>query len=328
MAKRYDVLSVGVAAVDDMLYVSDYPRPNVKTPLTAVERHGGGPACTAVAAVGTLQGRSAYIARFGDDELSTYIKSGLLRRGVDTAHIIHDADSAPYHSFIVVDRVGSRNVFFDASMFKPIAGEDIPESLIQSAEIVLLDHVADPALIQVAEKVRNLHVPILGDIEGQTEDALRMANLADYLIVPEEFACWASSTTNPREACAGLSRTGRLATVVTSGAEGCYYSLGSDATITHVPAFPVQAFDTNGCGDTFHGAFALGIARGFSPWEAITFASAAAAIKASAAGGRQRGWDALPTLEDILRFLGSLQRGSVPAELLKKIADLQLVATS
>jgi len=48
--------------------------------------------------------------------------------------------------------------------------------------------------------------------------------------------------------------------VVTAGAEGCYLSTKT-ARGAAFPGFEVDAFDTNGCGDTFHGAFALAVAR-------------------------------------------------------------------
>lgn len=305
VTKLYDVVGIGVAAVDDLLYVSEYPPLNVKVPIRSTERHGGGPACTAIATVGTLQGRAAYIARFGDDELSSYIESSLGQRSVDISHIIHDSQSAPYHSFIVVDSSGNRNVFYDASMYKPVLDHQLSESLIQSAELVLIDHVADPSLLDVAQKVKKLHVPILGDIEGCSEAARRLAKITDHLIVPAEFALWASGSNQLVEACAFLATAQRLTTVVTAGPAGCYCCLGGEPGISHIPAFHVDSFDTNGCGDTFHGAFALAIARRFSPMEALIFASAAAAIKAFAGGGTRRGWDALPTLNEISQFLRS-----------------------
>lgn len=57
MTKQYDVLAIGVAAVDDLLYVSSYPPSNVKVSIMARERHGGGPACTAIATVGTRKSK-------------------------------------------------------------------------------------------------------------------------------------------------------------------------------------------------------------------------------------------------------------------------------
>ena len=136
--------------------------------------------------------------------------------------------------------------------------------------------MAEPALTEIAKKIRTLGVPILGDIEGHSESALRLADLVDHLVVPLDFARWASNSVGPADACAYLAQTSRTTTVVTAGSDGCYYANGTDSSITHFPAFKVETFDTNGCGDTFHGAFALAVARNFSLDQAITFASAAA----------------------------------------------------
>jgi sulfofructose kinase len=324
MIKQYDVLAIGVAAVDDLLYVSSYPTPNVKVPITARERHGGGPACTAIATVGTLEGRSAFCVRLGQDDLSIYIEHLLQQCHVDTTHIIRDSEAAPYHSSIVVDLHGNRNVFYDASMFRPVTTDNLADSLILSAELVLLDHVAEPALAEIAKKIRNLGVPILGDIEGHSESALLLANLVDHLVVPLDFARWASNFVDPADACAYLAQTRRTTTVVTAGSDGCYYTSATDSPITHLPAFKVETFDTNGCGDTFHGAFALAMARNFSLDHAITFASAAAAVKAWGGSGTKRGWDALPTLDDVILLLRSPPGGRPGSELLERIAKMAM----
>lgn len=322
MAKPYDVLAIGVAAVDDLLYVSSYPPPNVKIAVEAKERHGGGPACTAIATVGVLQGHSAFCARLGTDELSSYVEQQLQQRFVDTSHIIRDYKAGPYHSTIAVDGRGNRNVFYDASMFRPLASEDISDSLLLSAKLVLLDHVSGHALTGIAKKARDLGVPVLCDIEGQSESANQLAALTDYLVVPYEFAQWSSKSINPSEACAYLAQTKRSATVVTVGSDGCYYTNGNQNDVTHLPAIKVDAFDTNGCGDTFHGAFALAIAREFPLSEAILFASAASAVKASGRNGSERGWNAIPTLEDILLLLRSSSYNLSQSDLLKRISQI------
>jgi sugar/nucleoside kinase (ribokinase family) len=329
MTKRYDVLAIGVAAVDDLLYVSSYPPSNVKISVTARERHGGGPACTAIATVGTLKGRSAFCARLGNDDLSIHVKHLLQQCNVDTTHIIRDSDAAPYHSSIVVDLHGNRNVFYDASMFRPVTSDSVADSLILSAELVLLDHVGGPALTEIAKKTRDLGVPILGDVEGRSESALRLADFVDHLIVPIDFARWASNSEDPMNACAYLAQTRRASTVVTAGPEGCYYASGTGNSVTHFPAFKVETSDTNGCGDTFHGAFALAAARNFSLDQAVTFASAAAAVKASGrsgtkSSGTKRGWDALPTLDDVILLLRSYPGDHHRSELLERIENMAM----
>ncbi len=319
MSNCLDVLGIGIAAVDDLIYISEYPPVDCKIPTAGKTRQGGGPACTAIAAVGSLGGRAAYVARFGDNELSAFIKSALLHHHADVSHIVRDTSGGPYHSTILVDGLGHRNVFYDATLYKPISPENLPASLIQSASLILLDHITEPSLVPVAEKARGLGVPVLGDIEGCTESAKELATLTDYLIVPRAWALWATRAPNPSEACAVLAQVGRQATVVTDSARGCYCSSKCDQDVRHFPAFEVDVFDTNGCGDTFHGAFGLAVARGLTVEQAIPFASAAAALKAVAAGGESRGWDALPTLDQVVRFLEARLTESDGALLLQEI---------
>lgn len=97
----YDVLGIGIAAVDDTLTLGAYPPSGAKVPVLASARHGGGLACTAIAAASVLGGNTAYIARFGEDELSRYIRAMLVQRGVDVSHIIPDSSGQPFHSIIL-----------------------------------------------------------------------------------------------------------------------------------------------------------------------------------------------------------------------------------
>ena len=60
---------------------------------------------------------------------------------------------------------------------------------------------------------------------------------------------------------------------VTLGAAGLVYPGG------RVPAFAIQARDTTGAGDVFHGAFALALVEGQTIEAALVFASAAAAVR-------------------------------------------------
>jgi len=53
-----------------------------------------------------------------------------------------------------------------------------------------------------------------------------------------------------------------------------------DPTPRVTPAFRVQATNTTGAGDVFHGAYALAIAEGQSAEQAIRFSSAAGALRA------------------------------------------------
>jgi sulfofructose kinase len=67
---------------------------------------------------------------------------------------------------------------------------------------------------------------------------------------------------------------------VTDGEKGTLWLRpGMEAAATR-PAFPVQATNTTGAGDVFHGAYALALAEGQGVEDALRFASAAGALRA------------------------------------------------
>ena len=189
----YDVLGVGISAVDDTLTVESYPQPGAKVAVLSSARHGGGLACTAIAAVAVLGGKTAFIARFGTDELSNYIRSNLSQRGVDVSHIISDPISQPYHSRIIIDRTtGERTIFYDLSGYRPVRAADVSAELLASARVLLVDFLNAPGPLELILKARRANVPVVLDIEGQSVESAPVLEHVDHLVVPEEFARWIS----------------------------------------------------------------------------------------------------------------------------------------
>jgi sugar/nucleoside kinase (ribokinase family) len=94
-----------------------------------------------------------------------------------------------------------------------------------------------------------------------------------------------------------LRETGPRVVVVTEGEHGSWCA--SDEGELHVPAFPTVAVDTTGAGDVFHGAFLFGRAQGWDLRRSLLAASATAALKCRALGGRA----GIPTLEEVSQLV-------------------------
>ena len=77
---------------------------------------------------------------------------------------------------------------------------------------------------------------------------------------------------------------GKKVVITTGGKEGCWAFL--DGRTVHFPAYPVQAVDTTGAGDVFHGAFLARWLETEDTVSAIRFASAVSALKCLRPGGR------------------------------------------
>ena len=87
--------------------------------------------------------------------------------------------------------------------------------------------------------------------------------------------------------------------IMTKGEDGCFISTTQEHY--HVPAFQVSVVDTTGAGDTFHGAFLVGLHKGYDLRRTVQFASAVAALKCTKLGGQA----GIPTFEETQEFLHS-----------------------
>ncbi len=72
--------------------------------------------------------------------------------------------------------------------------------------------------------------------------------------------------------------------VIRAGGEGCFLRLRDQALVS-LPAFAVDAIDSNGAGDTHVGAFIAALSQGRDPLEAVRYANAAAAISVTRNSG-------------------------------------------
>ena len=89
---------------------------------------------------------------------------------------------------------------------------------------------------------------------------------------------------------------GATLAAVTMGERGGFYRTAD--TKGRYAAFPVDAVETLGAGDVFHGAFTLAVAEALPIADALRFASAAAALRCSRRGGAPRACARLALLRE------------------------------
>lgn len=87
--------------------------------------------------------------------------------------------------------------------------------------------------------------------------------------------------------------------VITQGKVGGILYDGNQ--VLRYPAFPVDAVDTNGSGDVFHGAFAFALTKGYEYGQCCVFSSAVSALKCTQVGARK----GVPSFDATISFLKS-----------------------
>jgi sulfofructose kinase len=118
----------------------------------------------------------------------------------------------------------------------------------------------------------------------------------DYLVCSESFAARLTGIKEAQQALQELSRCNRNI-VITLGKNGLIYK--TMKTNGHLPAYKIEATDTTGAGDVFHGAFAacLALKKGWD--DTLEFSSAAAALSCTKQGART----SIPSKKEVEVFL-------------------------
>lgn len=285
---RWDILGFGAVAVDDLVYLDAFPEPGSKVSVRETRREGGGLAGTALVAAARLGARVAWAGVLGDDEWSRFTLAELTREGVDCSLVLRRSDARPHYSVILVDRsTGSRTVLSSRAGVVPPSPEMAAAETLSACRVLFVDHTVAAFALEAVPLARRLGIPVVADLERVTPEASALLPLVDHLVVGESFARQVTGATGPAAMVRGLMTPGRVACVVTAGERGCWYA-GEETggEVRHQPALRVQAVDTTGCGDVFHGAYAAMLARREPLARAVAVATVAAGLKAMHPGGR------------------------------------------
>lgn len=281
------VTCVGMSGLDRIMRVGEFGSGGGKIYASGYDEIGGGPAATASVAVRRLGGDARLIARVGSDATGHSIHQELLGHGVDLAglRILEGAQSAA--SNVVVDGRGERQITHFPGQGLDVDADWIDASSLHGTDVVLADMGWRRGAARVLALAKAAGIPSVLDADLSADPrSVELLEAADHVVFSEAALTRMSGVGDPAEALhwARGRMSGRWVGV-TVGPLG-YLWLDGD-TPHRMPGFDIDAIDTLGAGDVFHGAYALAIAERRSVADAARFANAAAAIKCTRASGRR-----------------------------------------
>ncbi|MCL1594273.1 MAG: PfkB family carbohydrate kinase [Actinomycetia bacterium] len=260
--------------------------PGAKHAAIGLDSLVGGPAANAAAAIVALGGSAVLISKVGTDAAGAVVISTLERGGIDTGGV-RRVDGPTSQSAVVVDDAGERTI----ANHTPSAITDTTDlpvvSDIEGSDSVLVDARWSSGAERVVAIARDLGVPCLADIDlVDNVDVAPIITGATHVVFSRAALATLTGISDDEGGLRKIARTTSAFVGVTMGDEG--FSWIEQDEWRNVPAIDVPVVDTNGAGDVFHGAFALGLAEGLEPWDIITMANAAAAHVCMGGSGSQR----------------------------------------
>jgi len=295
------VVGLGQCAVDILGTLERYPAIDSKCELDAALIQGGGPVATALVTLARLGVASAFVGRIGSDDFGRRIRVGLTAEGVDCRHLLVDVGKKSQFSFIAVEQErGRRTIFCHRGSARPLTVNELPTEVICQSRLLHLDGTHLEAAIAASHLARRNGVVTVLDGGSWRPGLEELLPLVDHAVVSARFAAQLAPGEPISQALPLLLDYGCRAATVTNGEAGSY-TLGADGLGFQQPAFAVQAVDTTGCGDVFHGGYLYGLFRDWSLRRTVRFAAACAALKTRALGGRT----AIPNSDEVERLLAA-----------------------
>jgi len=295
------IFGLGQASLDLITTVNGFPLEDEKKEVISFTRQGGGPVATALVALQRLGMKTAFAGVVSDDYAGKRIQEGLMAEGVDTGGLMVREGGASQRAFIIVNSEnGSRTILWQRPTVAELAAAEVRGEWLKGADFLLLDGLMEGASLKMADLAGAVGVPVVCDAGSPRPGVLRLLPKVDYIVGSEGFSAYFSP--DPEEALRKIAAFGPKAVTVTLGARGSVS--WHEGQVFATPAFQVKAVDTTGAGDVFHGGYIFGLKKGWPLEEVVRFASAFAALKCLAPGGR----GGIPTLDETMRFLNGGKR--------------------
>lgn len=271
----------------------------------------GGKSANQAVACGLLGVRASMVGAVGDDDHGTMLIDSLRRAGVDAGAVRRRGDVATGTAVITVDSAGENTIVVSAGANGTLDGADVLGSagVIRGAAVLgLCLEVGDEALVTAAQLAREAGAITVLNPSPLRELPAGLVELTDVLVLNEHEYAELTGNSCPdcpdcpadeRRAGIDLAALGVERALVTLGRRGCLVL--DHGGVRALPALPVAAVDTTGCGDAFTGALLAALASGLVLTEGAALASAVAALAATRPGAQR----SYPCAEAIRRFLAA-----------------------
>ena len=301
-----DIVILGVFVADTAYRAQRQPRLGETILGQSFALGPGGKGSNQSVAAGMAGASVGFITKLGKDPFADMALATWKKAGVTSLATQH-ADDYTGAAYIFVDE----NTGDNAIIVCPGAAATINRSDIDShVEVikhckVLMTQLEQP--IDAAEYAlacaRKAGATTILNPAPAVELPTSMIALCDF-VTPNEIEAetiTGITVNSPKDAVAAaeaLLAKGAGGAIITLGENGCLYHDGSNSV--HVPAINAgPVVETTGAGDAFNGGFAVAIAEGHSPLEAIRFGTATAAISVTRPGTAP----SMPTRKEIESLL-------------------------
>ncbi len=281
------ILCAGIAVLDQIFRVPRFPVAEVKTQASEFLSLNGGNAANAAVAIRRLGGQARFVAPLGgpagEDASGDRFLALMAAQDIDCS-VCPRMDGVPTPiSAIAVEPGGERAIvnFRDDRLAALRPGD--PAALVAGMDAVVVDNRFPEFVLPVCMAAHERGIITVLDADAPRRQSNALLRFVSHAVFSAEGL---RATTGIDDLPAALTHASTMSgafVAVTDGTNDVLWLEGH--AMRRFAPFRVDAIDTLGAGDVFHGAFALMLTEGRSEADAVRFAAAAAALKCTRFGG-------------------------------------------
>lgn len=245
-------LFVGLMTLDLIYLIQDFPSKNQKIVASDYTVAAGGPATNAAVTFQVLGNQSTLMGGLGTHPLSQLIRADLSQQGLDIVDLDQNRfEPPPVSSILVSQGTGDRSVVSINATKSQISDASNLSEILPNIDIILIDGHQIQISQALVEQAKTYQIPIVLD-GGSWKPGLEMIlPFVDYAICSANFHPPNCQTSE--DVFAYLQSMNIPYIAITHGEQPIQYSTPVTDGIIPIPT--IQAVDTLGAGDIFHGAF-------------------------------------------------------------------------
>ena len=312
MAKP-EIVVVGSSNTDMVVLSARLPGPGETVVGRELLLAPGGKGANQAVAAARAGGDVTFVGCMGDDVFGREAVTGLKNEGIDTRYVRIEPDCASGVALIMVDSSGENLISVAPGANARLSPEDVERAsdAIRASQCLLVQlEIPLETVSRALEVARDADVPtILNPAPAQRlrRNVLRHVDVLTPnrtelgCVLGEILEIPFSAGINPilpvfQKAARAIREAGVRDVVVTLGPDGALIVSESEEAVR---AFKVTAVDTVAAGDVFNGCLAVALTEGKALRDAVTFASAAAAISVTRRGAQP----SAPKRDEVEAFL-------------------------
>jgi ribokinase len=273
----------------------------------------GGKGANQAVAAARLGGNVTMVGKLGTDQFGDDFLIALNKENINTQYILRDEHHSTGVGFITSEENGDNRIVVvpGANLHYELADLVKIKNLIKTSKILVLQLEMDINIIEQAVTCAAMyHVPIIlnpAPAQSLSDDLLSKVTYLTPNETEAEILTGIKVNSMETAEIAGKS-------LLAKGVENVVVTLASEGALIvnhsgtyHVSGFPVVPVDTVAAGDSFNGALAVGITKGKSLLEVVTFANAVGALTVTKEGAIP----SLPTLNDVEKFIENYEKTKI-----------------